>query len=163
VGGVQSSHGPIDDLPGFLAELHAFDILGKIIQPAQQTERIPQGCEGCVAQAGRDSQPGLLAHLNHDAILDGLNVNSQRGVPAGPCPGMGGNLDGHFVLIPQHLGMHVAAIELCHQGMCDIIGFDVSVKDSSVHVFDYNPLYRRRRFVVVFNIFYLRKPPFSAQ
>lgn len=36
--------------------------------------------------------------------------------------------------------------------MREIVGFDISVKNSSVHVFDYNLLYKRRRSVVAFHI-----------
>jgi hypothetical protein len=46
----------------------------------------------------------------------------------------------------------VAAVEFCHQRVRKIVGFDAAVKNSSVHVLDYNPVYKRRRFVVAFHI-----------
>jgi hypothetical protein len=48
--------------------------------------------------------------------------------------------------------MHISAVKFRHQGMSNVVWIDVSVKNSSVHIFDYNPLYQRRRFVVVFYI-----------
>jgi len=57
-----------------------------------------------------------------------------------------------FVFLTDDLRVHIAAVEFCHQGMSNIVGFDVSMKNSSVHVFDYNPLYQRRRSVVVFHL-----------
>ena len=56
-------------------------------------------------------------------------------------------------MLPNHLRVHVAAVEFRHQRVGDVVRFDVSVKDSSVHVFDYNPLYKRRRYVVVFHLY----------
>jgi len=37
------------------------------------------------------------------------------------------------------LGVQVAAVEFSHQGLGDVIWFDVPVQDSSFHVLDYNP------------------------
>ena len=56
-------------------------------------------------------------------------------------------------MLLNHLGVQVAAVEFRLQGVGDVIRFDVSMKDSSVHVFDYNPLYKRRRYVVVFHLY----------
>ncbi len=58
------------------------------------------------------------------------------------CPPDGGapagcDLDRHLVPGPHDLGMHIAAVEFRHQGMCDVIGLDVAVKNSSFHVFNY--------------------------
>ena len=52
----------------------------------------------------------------------------------------------------DNLRLQIAAVELCHQCMREVVGFDISVKNSPVHVFDYNPSYPRRQFVVAFHI-----------
>jgi len=82
-----------------------------------------------------------------------MDADGERGLPSGhgsrPCC----DLHRHIVVLPNYLRMHVAAVEFRHQGVGDIIRFDISVKDSSVHVFDYNPLYERRRYVVVFHLY----------
>jgi uncharacterized protein YraI len=48
-------------------------------------------------------------------------------------------LDGKFICLPDSLGVQVAAIELSHQGLGNIGGFDVPVQDSAFHFLDYNP------------------------
>jgi len=82
-----------------------------------------------------------------------MEADGQRGLPARHGSRPGCDLHGHIVVLPNHLCMHVAAVEFCHQGIGDVIRFDISVKDSSVHVFDYNPLYERRRYVVAFHLY----------
>jgi hypothetical protein len=48
--------------------------------------------------------------------------------------------------------VHVAAVELRHQGVGDVVWLDISVKNSSVHVFDYNPALLATTVVVVFHV-----------
>ena len=139
VGGFERCHHALDHGPGPLVELHAFDILGEVIQPAEQTKGIPQGRNGGLTQACRHAQPGLLADLHENAIFDGLQVNGQRRVPPGAGASTGGDLDRHLFRVPEDLGVHIATVEFRHQGVCDVIGFDVAVKNSTFHVFDYNP------------------------
>jgi len=50
-----------------------------------------------------------------------------------------GDLDGEFICLSNRLGAQVAAIELGHQSLCDVVWFDIPVKDSTFHVLDYNP------------------------
>jgi len=50
------------------------------------------------------------------------------------------------------LRVHVPMVIFGHEGIGNIGGLDVSVKNSSVHIFDYNPLYERRRSVVAFHV-----------
>ena len=106
-----------------------------------------------MAEAGCHTQPRLPAQFDHNAIFNLVDADRKRSLPTGhgscPC----GDLHGHFLVFSNHLRVHVAAVEFRHQGVGDVIGFDVSVKDSSVHVFDYNPLYQRRRYVVVFHLY----------
>lgn len=146
VGGPQVDHSLVDHPPGFLTKLDAFDILGDIVQPAEQTERVAQDRKCSMSQACSDSQPCLLADFHHHPILHGLDVDSQCGLPAGPGSHPGGDLDGYPVPGAKDLCMHIAAVEFAHECMSDVVGLDVSVKDSSVHNLDYNPLYKRRRF-----------------
>ncbi len=49
------------------------------------------------------------------------------------------NLDGKLVCLPDCLRMKVAAVKFSHQGLGNIIWFDVSVQNSSFHILDYNP------------------------
>lgn len=54
--------------------------------------------------------------------------------------------------MPNNLRVHITAIEFCQQGLRDVVRLDVTVKNSSVHVLDYNPLYRRRQIVAAFHL-----------
>lgn len=105
-----------------------------------------------MTQARRHTQPCLLAYFHHDPIFNGLNTNRHGCLSARWGAPAGGDLHSHFLLGPQYLGLKVPTVELSHEGMSEVVGFDVSVKNSSVHVFDYNPLYKRRRSVVAFHI-----------
>jgi hypothetical protein len=91
-------------------------------------------------QARCHTEPGLLAKLYQDSIFDGLQVNRQGGMPAGVCACACSNLDRHLILGSQNLSVHIAAVEFRHEGVCDVIRFDVAVKNSSFHVFDYRLL-----------------------
>ena len=139
-GSAQVDNGPVDHVPDPVGELDVFDILGQVVEPAEQAERVAQGREGRLPEACGHAQPGLLADLQHHAVLHGLNVDRHGGVPAGAGAHAGGDLDGHFILCAQDLGVQVAAVEFRHQGVGDIVRLDVPVEDSSVHVIDYNPL-----------------------
>jgi hypothetical protein len=92
-----------------------------------------------VTQAGCHTQPGLLAQLHQNPILHSLKVDGQRGLPTGGGSLAGRDLNRHFVLVPEYLGVHIAPVEFRHQSVCNVIWLDVAVKDSSFHVFDYNP------------------------
>ena len=85
------------------------------------------------------TQPGLLPQLHQDPVLNGLKINSQRRRPARWSAGTRCDLDSHSVLVSYDLGMHIASVEFCQEGVCNVIGLDIAVKDSSFHVFDYNP------------------------
>lgn len=142
----------INYFPYFLAQLHVLDILRQIVQPAEQAQRIAKRRPGCLTETRRDPKPGLLAHFRHDAIFNLLDVDRQRGLPARHCIRARCDLHRNFVFPADHLRVHIPAVELRHQGMGNIVRVDVSVKDSSVHVFDYNPLYERRRYAAVFHL-----------
>lgn len=139
----------MDDVPHVFAKLDIFNVLGEIVQSTEQAKGIAECCKGSVAEAGCQTQPGLPAQFDHNAIFNFLDADSESGLSARhgsrPCS----DLDRHVIGLPNHLRIHVAAVEFCHQSAGDIIRFDVAVKDSSIHVFDYNPLYKRRRYVVV--------------
>jgi hypothetical protein len=150
--GFQGNRCLINDPPDFVVELHAFNVLCEIVQSAEQAEGISQRGNGCMTQAGRDAEPGLLTHLDHDPVFDRLDVDGQCGLSAGHCAAAGGDLDSHFVVVPQDLRVHVAAVELRHQGVGDVVWLDISVKNSSVHVFDYNPALLATTVVVVFHV-----------
>jgi hypothetical protein len=125
--------------PHLFLQLHVFDILCEIIQPSQQTKRISEGRNGGLPEACRHAQPSLLADLDHDPIFNALDRNGQRGLPAGLCSHARDDLDCQIVGLSNCLGTQVAPIEFSHQGLDNVIWFDVPVQDSSFHVFDYNP------------------------
>ena len=130
----------INRLPHIFAELDVFDILCEIVQSAEQAEWIAKRGYGCLTQTRRHSQPGLLTQIHHDPILHFLDGDGECRLPAGHGTHAGCHLDRHFLLIADHLGVQVAAVKFSHQGLRDVVRFDVSVKNSPVHVFDYNPL-----------------------
>ena len=111
---LEGRYSAFDDYPGLVCELHVFDVLGEVIQPAQQAERIPQGRNRSMPQARYYTQPGLLPDLYQDSVLDTLQVDRQRGLPAGGGASAGGDLDSHLILGSQNLGVHVAAVEFRH-------------------------------------------------
>ncbi len=78
----ESRDGALDDPPGLFVELHVFNILGKIIQPAEQAEGIPQRGDRRMTEACSHAQPGLLPGFDHHPIFDGLNVDGESGVSA---------------------------------------------------------------------------------
>ena len=109
-----SCHHPFNHLPGSFTKLHAFDILGKVIQPAEQAERIAKCRESGMPEACRDPQPGLLTQLHHDAIFNSLEVDGEGGVSARAVPIARSNLDSHPVFVAQELGVQVAAVKFRH-------------------------------------------------
>ena len=139
VGGVQRSHGPLDGFPGVFTELYTLDILGQIVQPAQKAERIAQRGHRGMAEARRQTEPGLLANVHQDAVFDGLQIDGHCGRPAGSEATACSYLYGHAIFVAQHLCVHAAAVELCHERLGNVIWFDIAMKNSSFHVFDYNP------------------------
>jgi hypothetical protein len=48
--------------------------------------------------------------------------------------------------------MQISTVEFCQKCMGEVAGGDIAVINSSVHVFDYNPHYKRRRSVVAFHV-----------
>ncbi len=150
MGSPKRRDGLVYQLPNSVAELDAFQILRQIIQPAQQTKWIPQRRPRRLTEARRNPQPSLLAQLDHDPILGFLNVDCERGLPAGHGTHVRGDLHCHFVLCADGLRVQVAAVEFRHQGMGNVARFYFPVKNSPVHDFDYNPLHPRRLQVVAF-------------
>jgi len=140
MGSAKGGNRAIDCLPYIFTELYVFDVLREIIQPAEQAERIPERGYGSMTQACRHSQPGLLPQIHHDPILHVLDVDGECGLSARHGAHAGRNLYCHSLLIANHLCMQVSAIKFSHQGLSNVVRFDISVKNSPVHVFDYNPL-----------------------
>lgn len=148
----QSDDGPIDRFPDAIGHLHALNILCQVVQAMKQIEGITKRGYCSMTQACCHPKPGLLAYFHHDPIFNSLDVNghgclsTRLGFPAG-C-----DLYRYSLFCPQYLCLKIPAVELSQKGMCQVAGCDIPVKNSSVHVFDYNPLYRRRHSVVAFHI-----------
>ena len=142
--GTCGGHRTIDGPPHTVTELQVFEILGQIIQPPQQRKWIAKDRERRMTQTRGHAQPGLLADLDQNAIVMALDINRQRGLPAGLCAMPCGDLDCELIDVPNDLGMQVAAVEFRHERLCNVLWFDAAVKDSSVHDLDYNLLCQRR-------------------
>src|SRR5512133_3469926 len=69
VGGTHGNDSLVDDVPDFIAELHAFDILSEVVQTAQQAERIAQRRKRGLTETRRYAKPSLLSLFHHHAIL----------------------------------------------------------------------------------------------
>ena len=147
-----SGHGTVDDLPDLFLELDVLNVLCQIIQSPEKAEGVAQGRYGGVSQTRGNTHPCLFTDPNHDSILNTLEGNGQSSLSAGLGTHARSDLDGEFVCLPEGLRVQVPAIEFGHEGMSNVIGFDVSVKDSSFHDLDYNPFTKRRRCVVVFHV-----------
>lgn len=94
-----------------------------------------------MAQAGRQPQPGLLAQFDHNPIFHRADADGQRSLTARHGASACSNLDCHIIVVSEQLCIQIPAVELCHEGMGNVVRFDVAVKDSPIHVFDYNPFY----------------------
>ena len=86
------------------------------------------------------TQPGLLADFHDNPVLDTLKIDGQRRMTARWRARACRDLDCHLVFVSKDLGKHVTAIKFCHKCMGNIMWLDISVKNSSFHVFDYNPV-----------------------
>lgn len=75
VGRAKSMDGAIDYSPHVFAELHTFEILGQVIQPAEQAERVAKGGKSRMAEAGSYTHPGLSTHFDHNAIFHRTDVD----------------------------------------------------------------------------------------
>lgn len=149
VRGAKRRHRFVNGVPNFFAQLNTFDILREIVQPREQTERIPKRRPCRLSDAGGDSHPRLLTELDHDPVFGRLDAHGEGGLPAGHRSHAGGDLHRHFVFLPDRLRAQIAAIKFRRQRAGDIVWRDAAVKDSSVHEFDYNPLHHQRRLRVV--------------
>ncbi len=143
---------PVNNFPDLFAELDVFDILRQIVKPAQQAERISDRRPSRLTEARGDSQPSLITKLDHDPIFNFFDANRQGGLPSGHGACMRCDLNSQVLLRADNLRVHIPAVKLRHKRMSHVVRFDVSVKNSSVHVFDYNALYKRRRSVVAFHL-----------
>jgi uncharacterized protein YraI len=85
------------------------------------------------------THPCLFSDVDHDPVLDTLDGNGQCGLPARLRPCSRSDLDGKFGCLSNCLSVEIATIKFSHQGLGYIIWFDISVKNSSFHVLDYNP------------------------
>jgi len=98
-------------LPDAFAELQTLDILGQIIQSADQAERVAKHRNRRLPEAGCYAEPGLLSKIDHNAICHLLNSDRDSGLPARyrswTCP----NLDSQLVALAKNLCPHVALVE----------------------------------------------------
>ncbi len=138
VAGASGLNFPGDGRPDLLVQLQVLDVLGDIVQATKQVQWIHERRDGALSQAGGHAHPLLLADLHRHAVFDRLDVHSQRGLPAGARPLAGCDLHGEMVAFAQYLCPQVALVEFCQQCLGDISGDDISVKNASFHVFDYN-------------------------
>ena len=129
----------IDGFPYLVGQLDVFKILRKVVQPAQQGKWITKRGQRGLPQTGRHAQPGLLSNLHHNPFIGALQCNCESCVAARLCTQSRGNLHGHLPGLPECLCVQVAVIEFTQQSLRDIAWLYVSVKNSPVHVFDYNP------------------------
>ncbi len=60
----------IDHIPNPIIQRQVLDILGDVIQAADQVERVPPGGEQGSAKAGGDPQPVLFADLDCHTIFE---------------------------------------------------------------------------------------------
>jgi hypothetical protein len=74
--------GTFHRLPNGFGELQILEVLGDIVDAAQQRERIFQCGQRAPAQAGGGAHPGLLAQFDHHAIGRVFNCDGQRGLSA---------------------------------------------------------------------------------
>lgn len=128
----------IDHLPYALTQLQVLDVLSEVIQAMQQIPWIQQGCQSRLPQGGCRAKPFLLAELNENAIRRLLERDGQRRRPTGRGARPRPDLHYKVVLLPQDLRPQSTAIELGHQSTGKNERSEVTMQDSSLHVFDYN-------------------------
>lgn len=103
---------PGNDLPHVFAELQVFDILGQVVQAADQAERVSKRGERCLPEAGRYAEPGLLSELDHDPVCHLLDRDRESGLSTGGRAGMRANLNSHFITFAESLGVKIPTVEL---------------------------------------------------
>lgn len=128
----------IDDLPDILGELQIFDILGDIVQPPQQVERISQCKQGGDTQTGGGSKQCLIAYLDIYSVFKGFHLNTESGLSSGDGLCMGGDLNNQFIAGPVLLNTKITAVEIGDQSAGDICRGKLSVIDALFHTIDYN-------------------------
>ena len=72
----------IDGFPYLLGQLDVFNILRKVVQPAQQGKWIAQRGQRGLPETGRHAQPGLLSNLYHDPFFGALQCDRESCVAA---------------------------------------------------------------------------------
>lgn len=131
--GPRKSSKPVQGLPDVLVELQTFKVLGQIVKPANQAERVLQGAECRHAQAGSHPKPRLAADLDSHAIFDRLQCYRQGGPAASAAHASGGNLDDDLVLISNLLCDQVLPVISGEQALGELGGGDLTVVNSSFH------------------------------
>ena len=101
--GAKRGDGFINSLPDLFAQLNAFKVLREIVEPRKQAERIPKRRPCRLTEARGNSHPCLLTEFDHDAVFNCLNADGEGGLPAGHRAGARGDLDCHFILLPDGL------------------------------------------------------------
>lgn len=122
-------------LPDPFCQLEVANVLGDIVEPAQQVPRVHQGGHGCLAKAGSHSEPLLLARLDHHAVLDCLDIDRQGRLSAGTGPLGRGDLHSQILFAAQKLSLEIALVEFSHQCRGNFSRGKGSVKNAFVHSF----------------------------
>jgi hypothetical protein len=131
--GSGSARQGFDGLPYFIHQAQVLNILGDIIQPPEQAEGIAHGREGCCAQAGSHTQPGLAIDLDRYAIIDFLNVDRKGCIPASPCGLACAYLNRDRLAVAELLCAQVGAVKARCEGTSDIVRGKISMKNPRFH------------------------------
>lgn len=113
--GAECPHRFFDGLPHLFVEVKVFDILGDVIQPAQQIQRVASDGQECGAQAGGNPQPGLLTQVNDDPIFMVLNRDAERRSSAGLRVLAAGDLYDCLAIDASLSGYKIAAVKTTKQ------------------------------------------------
>ena len=127
-------------LPDAVCNLQVLNVLRDVIQPPQQVPGIHQRRNDRLAHIGGHPQPGLLPNADHDPVVDLLNIDGQRRLSAAGSAGARGDLYVQGIAVANLLRAQIAAVEMGHQGLGNIVRAKGSVKNSLFHGFDYNHL-----------------------
>jgi len=118
--------------------LNALHILGDIIQPLNDRQRPEKDGHSRCAHAGCNSQPGLLAELDHHAIFDLSELNRYRRLSAAASALPSRNLDRNRVRISNCLHTEIAAVKSRLEFSRHVGWRDIAVVNSLFHLLDYN-------------------------
>ena len=131
--GAQASGGARERFPDTRRELDGLQILGQIVQTAEQGPRVLEAPQARRSKAGSDAQPLLLSEASQHTILDLGELHREGRSSAGGLAEAARDLHQDLLAVADALRLHFAAIELGDQRLSQQRGCNRTVKGALFH------------------------------